>query len=163
MASQKHWRPTVWASNATNKPFLNKQCQWKRFGGVLPLLPQSLLLLRAQTPTQPVTDGGDWQHGKQTDSTLDESPGGRGGWLTYGENCCAYVGVGDDGEVWSGGLSRLGTTKSWRSRSPSSAPWSSAGHGGRTECRASTVVFRPPVGDGRWWWSESHDQWLTCL
>lgn len=41
---------------------------------------------------------------------------------------------------------------SWRSRSPFSAPWSSAGHGGRTGCRASTAVSHQPeqqVGDTR--------------
>ncbi len=41
---------------------------------------------------------------------------------TCDESCCVCVGGGGgDGEVWSGGLSRSGM-RSWRSRSPSSAP-----------------------------------------
>lgn len=66
-------------------------------------------------------------------------------WHTCGESCCVCVGDGgDDGEVWSGGLSHS-TMRSWRSRSPFSAPWSSAEHGGRTECRASTAASHQPA------------------
>lgn len=61
---------------------------------------------------------------------------------TCGASCCVYVGGGGD-EIWSGGLSHLGT-RSWRSQSLFSAPWSFAGRGGRTECRASTTVSHPP-------------------
>lgn len=61
---------------------------------------------------------------------------------TCGASCCVCVVVG--GGIWSGGLSHLGT-RSWRNRNLFSAPWSFAGHGGRTECRASTTVFHPPL------------------
>lgn len=62
---------------------------------------------------------------------------------TCGASCCVCV-VGG-GEIWNGGLSHSGM-RSWRSQSPSSAPWSFAGLGGRTGCRASTTVSHPPLG-----------------
>lgn len=65
--------------------------------------------------------------------------------FTCDESCCVCVGGGgDDGEVWSGGLSHS-TMRSWRSQSLSSVPWSSGEHGGRTECRASTAASHQPV------------------
>lgn len=68
---------------------------------------------------------------------------------TCGESCCVCVGDGgDDDAAWSDGLSRSGR-RNWRSQSPSFAPWSSAGHGDRTEYRASTRVSHPPVGQER--------------
>lgn len=62
---------------------------------------------------------------------------------TCGASCCVCV-VGG-GEIWNGGLSHS-RMRSWRSQSPSSAPWSFAGLGGRTGCRASTTVSHPPLG-----------------
>lgn len=85
---------------------------------------------------------------------------------TCGESYCVCVGDGgDDGEVWSGGLSHS-TMRSWRSRSLFSVPWSSEEHGGRTECRASTVASHQPVQPKEdtvtrltpchhWWWNEA--------
>lgn len=146
-------------------------------GRFLPLLPQSLLLLRTQAPTQSVKDklAVGWldyifycsllNNGtKQTEivslfcvknqQSEWHKNCERENWHnrlhTCGESCCVCVGGGgDDGEVWSGGLSRSGM-RSWRSRSPFSAPWSSAGHGDRTGYRASRAVSHPPlrqVGD----------------
>lgn len=74
-------------------------------------------------------------------------PKGRRG-HTCGENCCVCggdeVGGGGGGDVfWSDDLSRSGT-RSWMKRSPSSAPWFSAGHGGMTACRANKAVSHQP-------------------
>lgn len=75
-------------------------------------------------------------------------PKGRRG-HTCGENCCVcggdeVGGGGGGGDVfWSDDLSRSGT-RSWMKRSPSSAPWFSAGHGGMTACRANKAVSHQP-------------------
>lgn len=119
-------------------------------GPVSPLLPQSRLLLWTQTPTQSVKNIIIIDNNNRHTTILTQQHQYQ---LVLGAtvvrkvrhtcdgSCCG----GGAGGVGSVGPSRRGRRRSWRSQSPSSAPWSSATRDGTTAYTASIAAYRPPT------------------